>query len=84
LTAEDKLSLITRNLVEVITEAELKEKLESGQRLRGYIGYEPSGLVHIGHLIWMNKVKDLVEAGVHFVDEQGQGSRGGRNTLHSP
>jgi len=67
LTAEDKLSLITRNLVEVLTEAELKEKLGSGQRLRGYIGYEPSGLVHIGHLIWMNKVRDLVDAGVHFV-----------------
>ncbi len=64
---EGKLAAITRNLVEVITPEELRERLSSGSQLRGYIGYEPSGLVHIGHLIWMNKVKDLVEAGVHFI-----------------
>ena len=62
----ERLELITRNLVEVITREELEEKLRSGERLKGYIGYEPSGLVHIGHLIWMSKVKDLVEAGVDF------------------
>lgn len=64
--SETRLSLITRNLVEVITEDELREKVSSGAQLKGYIGYEPSGLAHIGHLIWMFKVKDLVEAGVQF------------------
>jgi len=34
--------------------------------LKGYIGYEPSGIIHIGWLIWMRKVKDLVEAGIDF------------------
>ncbi|AMD30121.1 tyrosine--tRNA ligase [Acidilobus sp. 7A] len=63
---EERLSLITRNLVEVITYDELREKVNSGVKLKGYIGYEPSGLAHIGHLIWMFKVKDLVEAGVEF------------------
>ncbi len=64
---DERLSVITRNLVEVITEDELKGRLASGSTLKAYIGYEPSGLVHVGHLIWMNKIMDLLEAGVHFV-----------------
>ncbi len=63
---DDKLDLITRNLVEVVTVDELREKLETGEKLKGYIGYEPSGLVHIGWLVWMLKVKDLVDAGIDF------------------
>jgi len=63
---EDKFKLITRNLQEVVTPEDLRAKLEAGDRLRGYIGYEPSGLVHVGWLVWMNKVRDLVEAGVDF------------------
>jgi len=63
---DERLKLITRNLQEVVTLEELRAKLESGERLRGYIGYEPSGLVHVGWLVWMNKVRDLVEAGVDF------------------
>ena len=63
---DEKLSLITRNLVEVITVNELREKLETGGKLKGYIGYEPSGLVHVGWLVWMLKVKDLIDAGIEF------------------
>jgi len=60
----DRLQLILRNTEEVVTLDELKQKLESGEQLKGYIGFEPSGLFHIGWLIWAYKVKDLVEAGV--------------------
>jgi tyrosyl-tRNA synthetase len=63
---EERFKLITRNVVEVVTEKELREKLESGERLRAYLGFEPSGLFHIGWFIWAFKVKDLVEAGVDF------------------
>ncbi|MCX8195512.1 MAG: tyrosine--tRNA ligase [Acidilobaceae archaeon] len=59
-----KLELAKRNAVEIITEEELAAALE--RRPRGYIGYEPSGLVHVGWLVWMFKVADLVEAGVDF------------------
>lgn len=65
--AESRVGLITRNTVEVVTLEELKKKIESGERLKGYIGYEPSGLVHVGWLVWMFKAWDLVEAGVDFV-----------------
>jgi len=60
------LSLITRNTAEIVTLEELREKLASGRRLKAYLGFEPSGLFHIGWLIWAFKVRDLVEAGVEF------------------
>ncbi|MEB2835711.1 MAG: tyrosine--tRNA ligase [Desulfurococcales archaeon] len=62
---EERLELIKRNTLEVVTEEELRSLLETG-RPRGYLGYEPSGLVHIGWLVWMFKVRDMVEAGVDF------------------
>ncbi|MEM4096188.1 MAG: tyrosine--tRNA ligase, partial [Metallosphaera sp.] len=49
---ESRLSLITRNAAEVVTSEELKQKLEEGRKLKGYLGFEPSGLFHIGWLIW--------------------------------
>lgn len=63
---EEKLGLITRNVVEVVTLDELRKRLEDKGSLRAYLGFEPSGLFHIGWLIWAYKVKDLVEAGVEF------------------
>ena len=63
---ERRLELITRNTEEVVTVDELRAKLETGERLKGYIGYEPSGLFHIGWVIWARKVADLVDAGVDF------------------
>ncbi len=63
---EEKLKLITRNVAEVVTLDELREKLESGERLKAYLGFEPSGLFHLGWMIWALKVRDLVRAGVDF------------------
>jgi len=63
---EERFMLITRNTVEVVTEDELKRKLETGEKLKAYLGFEPSGLFHVGWLIWAFKVRDLVEAGVEF------------------
>jgi len=62
----DRLELIKRNTVEIVTEKELKEKLEKGERLKGYIGFEPSGLFHVGWMVWARKVWDLVEVGVEM------------------
>ncbi len=63
---EERMRLITRNVAEIVTIEELRRKLTSGEKLKGYLGFEPSGLFHIGWLIWAFKVKDLVEAGVEF------------------
>jgi len=62
----DRFHLITREPVEeVLTEERLRNYLDEGVRLRHYIGFEISGLVHLGTgLICMQKVADFQKAGV--------------------
>ncbi len=65
MTNDEKFNLITRGLDEVLTPEELRSLIESGTPLRHYIGFEVSGIPHIGHtLLAMQKVKDFVDAGV--------------------
>lgn len=65
MTNEEKFNLINRRLDEVLTPEGLKELITSGTPLKHYVGFEISGIPHIGHtLIMMQKVKDFVEAGV--------------------
>jgi len=63
---EEKLKIAVRNTVEVVTLEELSKLLVENPKPKGYIGFEPSGLIHIGWLVWMYKVKDLVDIGVDF------------------
>jgi len=63
---EKKLEVAVRNTIEVITREELAKLLVERERVKGYIGFEPSGLIHIGWLVWMFKVRDLVDLGVEF------------------
>jgi len=56
------LEMVTRNLKEVITIEELKKVMEKDEK-KAYIGFEPSGFVHLGWLMCGEKVKDLVNAG---------------------
>lgn len=62
----ETLKLITRNTAEVITKDRLKRLLEEAKPLKGYIGVEPSGLFHVGWIIWASKLKDLMDAGVEM------------------
>lgn len=62
---EKKLFLITRNLEEILTEEELKKLIDKNKKLVHYIGFEISGLLHLGSgIVSMMKVKDFQEAGV--------------------
>jgi tyrosyl-tRNA synthetase len=63
---KDPFQLATRNTVEVVTEDDLKGVL-SRTRPRAYAGYEPSGEIHLGHLVTVNKLMDLQAAGFHVV-----------------
>ncbi|MDI3482296.1 MAG: tyrosyl-tRNA synthetase [Candidatus Methanomethylophilaceae archaeon] len=63
---EERFRILTRNVEELVTEDELRgllSKLSSKNSPRAYIGFEPSGLVHIGWLICASKIRDLVDAG---------------------
>lgn len=62
----DAYELATRNTVEVVTDDELKEILTRPTK-RVYAGYEPSGEIHLGHLVTVNKLVDLKNAGFDVV-----------------
>jgi len=59
----DKLELVTRNVEEVVTLDELKNLLETNPHPKVYVGYEPSGNIHLGHMITANKLVDCQQAG---------------------
>lgn len=56
-----------RNTEEIVTLDELKALLEKKQHPRAYVGYEPSGKVHMGHMLTVNKLIDLQQAGFQVV-----------------
>jgi len=59
---EERFELAVRGAEEVVTVEELRALVEAGGG-RGYLGFEPSGLFHIGWLIWAYKFGELIEAG---------------------
>jgi len=61
----DKLERLTANTAEVVTIEELKAVLKKDNP-RAYIGFEPSGTVHIGWKICTNKIKDFLDCGFDF------------------
>ena len=82
---EQKLSLIKKNVLEIVTPEELRALLEQNSRPTAYVGFEPSGMVHIGQgVICANKIKALTDAGFQvtvlladwhaFINDKFQGS----------
>ncbi|WP_380674391.1 tyrosine--tRNA ligase [Salinigranum sp. GCM10025319] len=63
----DAYELITRNTSEVVTEEEVRALSDDPEGRRAYVGYEPSGVLHIGHMLTANKLIDLQEAGFEIV-----------------
>ncbi|HJJ28821.1 MAG TPA: tyrosine--tRNA ligase [Methanocorpusculum sp.] len=62
----DAYELATRNTAEIVTEAELRALLEKPVK-SVYTGYEPSGEIHLGHLVTINKLMDMKKAGFDVV-----------------
>ncbi|HIQ32850.1 MAG TPA: tyrosine--tRNA ligase [Methanothermococcus okinawensis] len=63
---ESTIERIARNTLEIVTVEELKEVLEKEDK-RAYIGFEPSGRIHLGHYLQIRKMIDLQEAGFEVV-----------------
>lgn len=59
---EKKMELISEGTLEVISPEELEKKLNKKNPV-AYIGYEPSGKIHLGHAITVMKMIDLQKAG---------------------
>jgi tyrosyl-tRNA synthetase len=61
----DKIKKLTANAEEVVTIDELKSVLQK-DKPRGYIGFEPSGTVHLGWKICSRKIIDFLDCGFDF------------------
>lgn len=62
----DTLELIKRNTQEIIEEKELVDLLNSKKTPSAYLGFAPTGRLHVGHLIPLMKVGDFLKAGFNF------------------
>ena len=63
MNVDERLALITRNTEEVVTDEELRALLAEKDEPTAYIGFEPSGLVHLGWVLVAQKIRDLTDAG---------------------
>jgi tyrosyl-tRNA synthetase len=65
MNTEERLNLIKRNTLEVITVEELRNLLNEEKPLYAYIGRAPTGSLHLGHLVALGKLFDFEKAGIH-------------------
>ena len=67
-TPQEQLETIKRGCDELLLEAELKERLQSGQPLRIKAGFDPTAPdLHIGHTVLINKLRQLQDLGHHVL-----------------
>ena len=59
---DKQIESISRDTAEIIEVEELKELLKQDSKV-AYVGFEPSGKVHLGHALTIKKMKDLQNAG---------------------
>lgn len=60
---DQRMDLVLKGAEEIVTEKEIRVILENKEHPKAYVGYEPSGYVHIGWLIITKKIEQLIEAG---------------------
>ncbi|MEW5951224.1 MAG: tyrosine--tRNA ligase [Elusimicrobia bacterium] len=61
---EKQLSLLKRGAVNIVSEAELAEKLKSGKKLRIKLGVDPtSSDLHLGHSVVLSKLRQFQDLG---------------------
>ncbi len=59
-----KLDLIKRNTIEILTVEELKQKLNSKKVLSAYYGTAPTSLYHMAYLVPLSKLFDFDKTGI--------------------
>jgi len=63
----DAYDRITRNAAEVVTDEEVRALADAPDGKRAYVGYEPSGVLHVGHMLTATKLIELQEVGFEVV-----------------
>ena len=60
----DSLKLIKRGSDEILTESDLKKKLDSGKQLIVKAGFDPTAPdLHLGHTVLLNKLRHFQDLG---------------------
>ncbi len=68
LPIEDALNILTSGTAKVLSEKELKEKLELGRPLRIKLGVDPTAPdIHLGHTLAFEKLRQFQELGHHAI-----------------
>lgn len=84
------LAVIKRGIDELIVEAEMRKKLESGRVLRIKLGLDPTAPdLHLGHTVVLNKMRQLQDLGHQVIFLIGDftsmiGDPSGRNATRPP
>ena len=84
------LAIIKRGADELILEADMKKKLESGRKLRIKLGLDPTAPdLHLGHTVVLNKMRQFQDLGHTVIFLIGDftsmiGDPSGRNTTRPP
>ena len=61
---KDPINLIKRGSDEILTESDLKKKLDSGKQLIVKAGFDPTAPdLHFGHTVLLNKLRHFQELG---------------------
>jgi tyrosyl-tRNA synthetase len=61
--SKNRLEIIKNNIAEIIGENQLIEKFESGEDISFYWGTAPTGKIHIGYLLPMIKITEMIKVG---------------------
>lgn len=64
LSVDERMELIKRNTLEIVSEEELLNLLKKKKEISVYCGYEPNGPMHLGHFVTILKLMDLDKAGI--------------------
>jgi tyrosyl-tRNA synthetase len=90
MTPQEQVELIRRGADELLIEAELLDKLNTGRPLKVKAGFDPTAPdLHLGHTVLLNKLKQLQDLGHRVVFLVGDftgmiGDPSGRNATRPP
>ena len=60
----EKEDILNRGVEEIIVKSEFIDKLNSGQKMRLKMGFDPSAPdIHVGHAVGLRKLRQLQEIG---------------------
>ena len=63
-TVDEQLKILRRGCVEIMDEAELRQRLSSGKPLRVKAGFDPTAAdLHLGHTVLLQKLRQFQQLG---------------------